>query len=70
MDANLPDDPFPRKLIPHQYYWVHLQGAWEPAFYDGEEWSFIGTEELFSTDDIEGIGELIPHPETGRPSDG
>lgn len=70
MDANLPADPFPRKLIPHQYYWVHVQGAWEPALFDGESWSLIGTEDLFLTLDLDGVGELIPHPETGKPADG
>ncbi|MCK5614615.1 hypothetical protein KAR91_72795 [Candidatus Pacearchaeota archaeon] len=45
------------------FYWVQCDGVWEPALFDHEGWSFIGSEELECDSEIEEVGDKIEAPE-------
>jgi hypothetical protein len=41
------------------YYWVIFTGDWEPAYFDGRDWSFIGGEDTINENDLIAIDENI-----------
>ncbi len=43
------------------YYWVRVLTSWEPAFWNGKEWSIIGTAVIL-TIGVQKVGPEIIFP--------
>lgn len=42
------------------YYWVHLDGVWQPALFNGTTWWTIGCDFSIADKEIRVVGDKIP----------